>query len=110
MGVAAWTLALEPGEAEQRCQAAGVAAHRVQNAPELAADPQLAHLGHWVEVEHSIHGPTLVEAARFRMSRTPIGPRRGGPTLGEHTFDVLTEQLGYDGDRIADLAAAEAFD
>ena len=85
-----------------------MAAHRVQNAPELAADPQLAHLGHWLEVEHSLHGPTTVEAARIRMSRTPIGPRRGAPTLGEHTFEVLTDLLGYDGDRIADLAAAEA--
>ncbi len=108
--VSTWTSGLEPGEVEQRCQEAGVAAHRVQNAPELAADPQLTHLGHWLEVEHSLHGPTTVEAARFRMSRTPIGPRRGGPTLGEHTFEVLTDLLGYDGDRIADLAAAEAFD
>lgn len=108
--VAAWTSGLEPGDVEQRCQEAGVAAHRVQNAPELADDPQLAHLGHWLEVEHSLHGPTLVEAARFRMSRTPIGPRRGGPTLGEHTFEILTDLLGYDSDRIADLAAAEAFD
>lgn len=108
--VSIWTADLEPGEAERRCQEAGVAAHRVQNAPELAADPQLAHLGHWLEVEHSLHGPTTVEAARIRMSRTPIGPRRGAPTLGEHTFEVLTDLLGYDGDRIADLAAAEAFD
>ena len=108
--VSAWTAGREPGDVEQRCQDAGVAAHRVQNAPELAADPQLAHLGHWLEVEHSLHGPTIVEAARFWMSRTPIGPRRGAPTLGEHTFEVLTELLGYDGDRVADLAAAEAFD
>jgi benzylsuccinate CoA-transferase BbsF subunit len=82
----------------------------VQNSPELAADPQLTHRGHWLKVEHSLHGVTTIEASRFAMSRTPIGPRRAAPTLGEHTFEVLSDFLGYDSDRIAELAAAEAFD
>ena len=99
-----------PAEAEQRCQAAGVAAHVVQNAPEVAADPQLAALGHWVHVEHAVHGDTVVEGPRFRLSRSPLGPTRGAPTLGEHTFEVLSDLLGYDADRIAELAAAECFD
>ncbi|WP_419915942.1 hypothetical protein [Candidatus Poriferisodalis sp.] len=32
---------------------------------------------------------------------------RGGPCHGEDNYEVLTEFLGYDADRIADLAAAE---
>jgi hypothetical protein len=30
--------------------------------------------------------------------------------LGEHLFETLTDQLGYNADQIAELAAAEAFD
>jgi benzylsuccinate CoA-transferase BbsF subunit len=108
--VAAWTARRSPAEAEAACQDAGVAAHQVQNAAELVADPQLAHLGHWRTVEHSLHGPTIVEGPRMRLSRTPIGPERAAPALGEHTFEVLTDFLGYDADRIAELAAAEIFD
>ena len=105
-----WTRDLAAEEVEAQCQARGIAAHRVQNSPELKADPQLAHRQHWVEVEHSLHGKTTVEAARFAMSRTPIGPRRAAPMLGEHLFETLTDQLGYDADQIAELAVAEAFD
>jgi crotonobetainyl-CoA:carnitine CoA-transferase CaiB-like acyl-CoA transferase len=47
-----------------------------------------------------------VEASRFRLSRTPARTKRGGPTFGEHNFEVLTELLGYDADRVAELAAA----
>jgi hypothetical protein len=35
---------------------------------------------------------------------------RAVPTLGQHTFDVLSDVLGYDVERIADLAAAELLD
>jgi hypothetical protein len=37
----------------------------------------------------------------------PSGPV---PTMGEHVWEVLNGLLGYDGDRIADLAAAEVLE
>jgi crotonobetainyl-CoA:carnitine CoA-transferase CaiB-like acyl-CoA transferase len=108
--VAAWTASLDAGEVEARCQAAGVAAHQVQNAPELAVDPQLTARGHWVTVPHSVHGDTVVEDCRFRMSRSVVGPTRGAPLIGEHLMEVLSGLLGYDEERIGELAAAECFD
>ena len=77
----------------------------MQNSPELTADPQLAHRGHWLQVEHTQHGPTWVEAPRFGLSRTPIGPKRGSPMLGEHTFEVLTELLNLDSASLTRLRA-----
>ena len=103
----AWTSDLDGVELMGELQAKGVAAHIVQNAPELLADPQLVHRRHFVDVAHAKQETTVVEGSRFRMSRTPAVVERGGPTFGEHTFDILTETLGYDGDRIAELAAAE---
>ena len=41
---------------------------------------------------------------------TPIGPVKAAPMLGEDTFSVLSDVLGYDEDQIAKLAAAEIFD
>ena len=63
-----------------------------------------------MHVTHPVHGDTVVEATRFRLSRSPLGPTRGAPTLGEHTFEVLSDLLGYGAERIAELAAAECFD
>ena len=105
--IAAWSAGQDGPGLMARLQSEGVAAHVVQNSPQFAADPQIVHRGHFVEVEHAKQGTTVVEASRFRLSRTPATFSRGGPTFGEQTFEVLTELLGYDGDRIADLAAAE---
>jgi formyl-CoA transferase len=57
-------------------------------------------------VPHPIYGDSFVEASAFNLSRTPGGPQWAGPTMGQHTFEVLTDLLGYDPDQIADLAAA----
>ena len=56
---------------------------------------------------HAKQGTTVVDASRFVLSRTPAQVTYGGPTLGEHTFDILTDVLHYDSDRITDLAVAE---
>ena len=108
--VAGWTATMDMTAAQERLQAAGVAAHRVQNSPECMADPQLVHRQHFRTVEHAAQGTTVIEGTRYRLSRTPAVITRGGPTIGQHTFDVLTDILGYDGDRIAELAVAEVLE
>ncbi|MDE0496323.1 MAG: CoA transferase [Acidimicrobiaceae bacterium] len=105
--ISAWTRGRNGYELMAELQTAGVAAHVVQNSPEFTVDPQIIHRQHLVEVPHAKQGTTTVENTRFVLSRTPARVDYGGPTLGEHTFEVLTETLAYDGDRIAELAVAE---
>lgn len=105
--LAAWTADQDGYELEARLQSIGVAAHVVQNSDECWVDPQLAHRGHYREVDFSHGGTMFVEGSRFKLSRTPAVIDRPGPTLGEHSFQILTDILGYDGDRIAELAGAE---
>jgi benzylsuccinate CoA-transferase BbsF subunit len=105
--IQAWTRSRTADDIEALCQARGIAAHRVNDSKDAFTDPQLGHRGHFVEVAHSAQGTTWVEGSRFRLSRTPARIERGGPTIGEHSWEVLTEILGYDVDRVADLAAAE---
>jgi crotonobetainyl-CoA:carnitine CoA-transferase CaiB-like acyl-CoA transferase len=107
--VAEFTKTLEAGEAEAMLQAAGVAAHPVQNSSEIFADPQMRHRGHFVAIEHPALGATYVEGPRAKLSRTPAQVRSAAPAVGQHNQRVLEEFLGYDEDRITDLAAAGVF-
>ncbi len=105
--ISRWTADEDGHELMHRLQEAGVPAHAVHNSAQIEADPQMVHRGHFVEVAHAKQGTTVIEASRFTLSRTPGVATYGGPTFGEHTFEVLSEVLGYDVDHIADLAAAE---
>jgi crotonobetainyl-CoA:carnitine CoA-transferase CaiB-like acyl-CoA transferase len=105
--VGAWAAERTPGECQEVLQAAGVPSHQVQNTVECFEDPQLVHRRHFREVEHGTLGTFWVEGTRFQLSRTPAVITQAGPATGQHTVEVLTEVLGYDGDRIGDLFAAE---
>jgi crotonobetainyl-CoA:carnitine CoA-transferase CaiB-like acyl-CoA transferase len=110
MQLASLTTPLELEEIERRLHSAGVPASGVYNSPEAARDPQLAHHGHFVTVPHPTQGQAVVEAPRFRLSRTPaqvVGP---APSFGDSTQWVLETVLGYDDDRIAELAIAGALE
>jgi crotonobetainyl-CoA:carnitine CoA-transferase CaiB-like acyl-CoA transferase len=104
--VGAWTADQKMEAVEAALQARVVPAHAVQNSVEQVADPQLVHRGHFVELEHSVHGTTTVGGSHFRLSRTPARIERSAPTFGRDNFEVLSEILDYDADRIAELAAA----
>ena len=106
--VGAWAAGRTPAGAETALQAAGVPAHAVQNGLGCFGDPQLIHRGHWMDVEHPVHDRMIVEAPRLQLSATPHAVTRSGPTLGEHNDYVLRDILGYDDDRIVELAVAGA--
>ena len=108
--VSAWTAGRDPVELQAELQGLGVPAHRVQNSPEIVADPQLLHRDHFHQVPHAIYGSTWAEQYGFRLSRSVGTPRRSGPMWGEHSFEILSDLLGYDGDHIAELAIAGVLD
>jgi crotonobetainyl-CoA:carnitine CoA-transferase CaiB-like acyl-CoA transferase len=101
--VAAWTSPLAPDDAVDRLQAFGVAAHDVQNSAQCLADPQLAHRGHYVSIDHPFIGPVPIEGPRFRLSRTPGRVGGPGPTYGQHADHVMQAILGYDDERVAEV-------
>ena len=105
--ISSWTAEQDGLELMERLQSLGVAAHIVQNSPELVADDQMTHRRCFVEVAHASHDPFFVDGTRFHMSRTPAQVTHAGPIFGEHSFEILMECAGYDGDEIAELAVAE---
>ncbi len=94
---------------EAQLQDCGIACHRVQDSPAACADPQLHERGHFVRIE-SGDAYTIVEDTRSKLSRTPARIRHGIPTLGRDNWEILTGLLGYDEERVAELAAAGALE
>ena len=107
-GVEAWTSERSAGEAEEALQAVGVPAHELLNSAGAAADAQLAHREHFLRLPHELHGETVVEGPRYRLSDTPGAPTAPAPMVGEHTEQVLREILGYGEEQIIALAASGA--
>jgi crotonobetainyl-CoA:carnitine CoA-transferase CaiB-like acyl-CoA transferase len=108
--IGSWTRQRPAQETEALLQSRGVPCSAVETSPDLFADEQLHHRGHFVEVQHPVHGPILVEGSRFKLSRTPAQYERSGPTMGRDNQYVLSELLGYSDERIAELVSAGALE
>jgi crotonobetainyl-CoA:carnitine CoA-transferase CaiB-like acyl-CoA transferase len=108
--IARWTTTLDMHAAEAALQQHGVPASAVLNSPELCADPQLRHRGHFATLSHPEQGTTCVEGSRFRLSRTPARIAGSAPTLGRDNQYVLEQLLGYSEERITELAIAGLLD
>ena len=106
--ITAWTVAQGAADIEATLQGHGVPAHRVNDAADLMADPQIIAREHFLSVPHAKHGHTWVENSNFDLSRTPGRPQWGGPMCGEHNMEVLEGILGYDTDKIAELVISGA--
>jgi benzylsuccinate CoA-transferase BbsF subunit len=98
----------DPHDIQDRLRSAGVAAHDVQNSTQCVADPQLAHRQHFRRVPHPVHGATFVDGPNAASSRTPPYPAWAGPTIGQHTDEVLRDILGYDDEAITEVVIAGA--
>jgi len=106
--ISGWTRQGEAANNEAALIAAGVPAHVVQAGREIVRDPQMRHRNVFVEVPHGSLGHSWAEAQAFQLSETSIEPTWSAPMYGEHSFEVLCEYLGYDPDRFAELAVADA--
>jgi crotonobetainyl-CoA:carnitine CoA-transferase CaiB-like acyl-CoA transferase len=103
-----WCAGQEPFACAQELRESGVPAFVVMRATDLHEDSQLAQRNFFVELDHSAIGPTRYDGAVTLFSRTPAVLRNSGPPIGENTFEVLKDILGYSEDEIATLAAAGA--
>lgn len=102
----AWTRPRQAEVVVAQLQAAGIPASVSMSSRDLAADPDLAASGFFVELPHPEVGTRLHLGIPWTMSSTPCQVRRPAPCLGEHTDEVLTRVLGYAPERIAALRAA----
>ena len=109
-GIAALTEAFEGADLEAQLQAALVPASVVQNSPELCADPQLNHLGHFITLPHPDGGETTIESTRIHLSRSPIAVDDSAPTFARDMATILNDELGYDDDKFGELLISGALE
>jgi crotonobetainyl-CoA:carnitine CoA-transferase CaiB-like acyl-CoA transferase len=87
---------------------AGVPAYASIRATDFHADAQLASRGFFIELEHGGFGKSLFDGAVTIYSEMPSRPTRAGPLIGEHTFEVMKDVLGYTDDEISEIASTGA--
>lgn len=86
--------ALPFDEIARRLDAADLVWAPMQTPAEVAADPQIAAAGAFVEVEDGQGGTFRSPAAPARFPGADVDRRPAAPKLGEHTRQVLSE-VGY---------------
>jgi crotonobetainyl-CoA:carnitine CoA-transferase CaiB-like acyl-CoA transferase len=100
--VAGWIAERDADEVVAAFSEAQAAVATVNDVSDIAADPQYAALGTFVDVPDEELGSVTMQNVLFRMSETPGEIRWAGPPLGRHTDEVLAE-LGYSPERIGAL-------
>jgi crotonobetainyl-CoA:carnitine CoA-transferase CaiB-like acyl-CoA transferase len=83
--------------------AAGVPCGAVRSVTEALADPQLDARGMIVPLEHVTCGAIRVLGTPVKLSETPAAIRTPPPTLGQHTRQILRNDLGLSDEDVADL-------
>ncbi len=101
--IADWTSAMTRDEALARCAEAEVPCGPVYAIDEIFEDPHYKARGNILEVEDPRVGMIAIPNVVPRLEGTPGEVRWLGPTLGEHTDEVLSTVLNLDPARIEAL-------
>jgi benzylsuccinate CoA-transferase BbsE subunit len=101
-----WVKDYECNELLERAQALRQPYAIVQGPEAMLKDEQLNARGFFVEVEHPELGRTFrYPGAPYLFNATPWRVRRRPPLLGEHTSEILRDELGLEPAEIAALYA-----
>jgi crotonobetainyl-CoA:carnitine CoA-transferase CaiB-like acyl-CoA transferase len=70
---------------------------------EVFQNPQVLHRNMLVEADHPAAGKIKMVGVPVKYSDAETAIRMPPPLLGQHTYEILTEILGYDGRRLDEL-------
>ncbi|MBN1256023.1 MAG: CoA transferase [Deltaproteobacteria bacterium] len=99
--ISQWTARHAPEEIVQLLQTAGVPAGVVQNAADLAHDPQLMARSFFIEMEHLALGTTVSDRSPLRFTDEGPPDWKAAPLLGEDNRYVFIDLLGHTEDEVS---------
>ncbi len=103
-----WCGSLTREEVLERCYSTHTPAGPLNNIADIFSDRQFHARRNLVAIDDHRTGESMILPSVVpRLSETPGSIRQLGPTLGEHTDEVLRDLLGLDEARIADLRTRE---
>jgi succinate--hydroxymethylglutarate CoA-transferase len=88
-----------------RLKAAGIPCGRINSVAQALDDPHTAARSMIETVEHPSLGALRTVGIPFKFSDTPASVRQAPPVLGQHTDEILVNDLGMDAGAIAALRA-----
>ncbi len=103
--IAEWTRQRTKWEVMEELGAKGVPASAVLDTYDLFHNPHFEERGFVHELEHPDYGSIRLLGWAPRMSASEV-PLKRAPLLGEHTTDVLSDDLGLDSAELQQLEAA----
>lgn len=105
--IEAWTMTKTKFEVMDICNPLNIPVGPILSMKEIADDEGLRATGTIVEVDHPERGPYLTVGCPVKLSDSPVDVVRS-PLLGEHTVEILTDVLGYEGDALSAAIASGA--
>jgi formyl-CoA transferase len=100
--VGSWIAERDRDEVVRAFEEAQAAVAPIYDVRDILTDPQFAALGSLVRVPDPELGSVLMQNVLFRLSDTPGEIRNAGPSIGQHTEEVLGE-LGIDPGGVEEL-------
>ncbi|MBR7618257.1 CoA transferase [Phenylobacterium sp. 20VBR1] len=101
--IADWTRGFTLPDLLALLEADGIPCGRVFRAPDMLENEQYKARDTIVETDHPVFGKIKMQGAFPKMSETPGKVRWPGPTLGQHTDEVLTGLGGLGAEKVAEL-------
>jgi crotonobetainyl-CoA:carnitine CoA-transferase CaiB-like acyl-CoA transferase len=98
-----WTMGMTAAQLLDTLQAIGVPSAKVARVADLIDNPQLAHRGQILAMQHQKAGTIPMQGFAVQFGETPMRLNHAPPTLGQHTDEVLQEWLALKPERIAEL-------
>jgi glutaryl-CoA transferase len=86
-----------------KLKAAGIPCGKINSVAQALDDPQTAARQMTETIEHPTVGALKMLGIPFKFSNTACSVRRPPPTLGQHSEEILSGELGLDDQAIADL-------
>lgn len=84
-------------------EANNIPAGPINTIDQVYEDPQVVARELRLDLPHPLAGSTPMTASPLRLSETPVQYRHAPPTLGQHSEEILRDELGWSDEQIAQL-------